>query len=1712
MTEKKPYLPSAPYPGIDPFSYSKRNVFFAREKEARALVRLVVMYRGVLLYADSGLGKSSLINAGLIPMAMQEGYQAERIRVQPKAGQEIIIERISEFGVVKTPFLPSIFASDDDPEPRIVLAVEEFLDLVHRKAEQYQPLLIFDQFEEWVTLFEGDSADQNPQDAKECQAKILEMLTGLIRDDNLPVKVLIALREDYLAKLNPLFKRFPDLPDQYLRITPLDGDQVKRAIRGPFVEHPGRYPSELGSKLAKKILAQFEQRAAGEEIRLTEVQIVCRRLWDEYALQVSEITEEEFRLQEEVKGIIEGFLKSEVENLESDLRYRVMQVLGTLITEAGTRDIVSEPSLRKLLGGIELSEALGFLEIRRLVHKTNRRGTNFYELSNEWLIPPIQKEKLQLEHEKELEEAERLAREEAEAKSAQKLAQEAEARRQIEKQRREEAETYAKAQEMAASQLRKRANYLIFAVVIALILAFLASLGFRNARIESNEKSIAQADAEFAAQFALTKAAEAENAQKIAETATSDEEKARVEAELALKKVKAAYNIIRSNQLAAVAIENLETDPQLSLLLSIEAVRLARTIESENALRQTIQFTRREDFILSQGEGVNSLLFDSSDKRLISAGDGSNLRLWQLASIGKSFQEFGADHWIDDASISPDGERILAVIDNEALMVWTIDGDFQFAIEEGDDWIVSAEFSPDGSLIYAHYENGTVLLWDRDGNEIASPALFGVLDDCYAISFDPLGAKIALVDASGKAFIKDLEGETLATLEGQADFVYKIEFSLDGNRLLTTADDGTAFLYDSSGNELASINSPEFSIEDASFSPDGAIVLTTSDDGIIRLWDDQGQLIAVIEEPEFYLHTAKFSPDGKWVASVSDQGIVHLWDLGGKWITTLRSDSFTLYPPIFSPDGTLVAVIDNDQTVRLWDIATLNKTGQAFLVAILQDDSENFTSASFHPVDSRILTKSESGTARLWAGIEDGEYGILHGSSDQIVGIALNESEQSLSAVGYDGSILEWDLMDLTDTERKIPDFNEKIIAAFFSNDHELLAFVDDEGYYRVWGMEEAKTPQRMDQYIWSYAAAFNPDGNLLAYAVEYYFIELRDVSDLSLIFRSRWAHEGDIRDLAFSPDGLWLASTGDDGTVRLWNMNDLDTDPIILRGHVRGVTTLAFSQDGKWLASGSEDGNLRLWDVQQATQGNVEGAERGTLRGHQTPISSIVFDDVGKYVIAGGADGTLRRWEVNFEDIEQIACNYVSRNFTYSEWETYFVDDEEYRQTCSTVPPDISVVDELINQRMLDDALAVLQILDEHDPSLEIIPQAQLAYMLGEAYLQDDLVDQALPSLREAVELDPSLSKEVSGLILGIGREMLVVGDFDKALVILQVALDFNPDLDINPRAEVAFSKGSQYLQEGLIDEALALFEEAATEDDSLREEAGILLGEFGYERVLEGKFDEALVIFRVAMEYNPTLGMDTEIEISPERLVAQMMVYHARDLVGYGEIIQAWDILQQVLSYDPGLEINLEMAMVYSLLSADLGIDSLPDELPKEIGMILEALNAIRADQIDFAFERLEKVAELVPSMDLVPEKVVVNELVRRGVYFANLEDVSQANANFRAVDQYGYLRQINFGDSVSGVIELGGYQAWQFEGEAGQIVSIFMERDKSFLDPYLIIVPQGVGTLAEDDDSGGDLNAMISFYTLEETGPYIIVARGYDELSYGAYTLTLEEVSSP
>lgn len=412
--------PAVPFRGIESFRFVDQRIFFARKEETRKLIRAVTLYRGVLFYGDSGSGKSSLINAGLFPEAMQEGFAPERLRVQPRRGEEIIVERISTSPDGKPPYLPSLFADTEATATRVVLSTDVFRSRVESLKQTFSeqvPLLIFDQFEEFVTLFEeAPRKEAEILEAMEAQESILRAIVALMRDQQLQIKLLFVFREDYLAKLTKLFALCPDLPDQYLRLTAPDVASLHVIIRGSFEKFPGHFGKELSEDLTNNLAAAIKTRSEGNKVNLSEVQIAGLKLWQSK-------NPDALFAEKGVQGLLEDYLADALKELPNDLRDPAVALLSRLVTPSGTRNIVSEDDLiAQLTEDENLSEEISKTALRalvddtKLVRRERRYDTRYYDIVSEFLVPWIMRkkaERLTEAAQREMEAIERLKRRKA---------------------------------------------------------------------------------------------------------------------------------------------------------------------------------------------------------------------------------------------------------------------------------------------------------------------------------------------------------------------------------------------------------------------------------------------------------------------------------------------------------------------------------------------------------------------------------------------------------------------------------------------------------------------------------------------------------------------------------------------------------------------------------------------------------------------------------------------------------------------------------------------------------------------------------------------------------------------------------------------------------------------------------------------------------------------------------------------------------------------------------------------------------------------------------------------------------------------------------------------------------------------------------------------------------------------------------------------------
>ena len=227
-------------PYVGPRALRQGEQIYGREREARQLFELLIAERVVLLYSPSGAGKTSLIQAALVPQLAQEEF-----RVLPT----IRVSRGVAAGLVpRNPYVMSALLSLEQnvpPEraiPQAQLAEMEFADyLAKREAEDESEgslFLIFDQFEEILTF--------DPLN-REAKAEFFSQLATGLRD--LERWALFSMREDHVAGLDPYLRPLPTRLKATFRLDLLTAEKARLAVQGPAHDEGVEFTEEATTKL-----------------------------------------------------------------------------------------------------------------------------------------------------------------------------------------------------------------------------------------------------------------------------------------------------------------------------------------------------------------------------------------------------------------------------------------------------------------------------------------------------------------------------------------------------------------------------------------------------------------------------------------------------------------------------------------------------------------------------------------------------------------------------------------------------------------------------------------------------------------------------------------------------------------------------------------------------------------------------------------------------------------------------------------------------------------------------------------------------------------------------------------------------------------------------------------------------------------------------------------------------------------------------------------------------------------------------------------------------------------------------------------------------------------------------------------------------------------------------------------------------------------------
>jgi len=664
-------------------------------------------------------------------------------------------------------------------------------------------------------------------------------------------------------------------------------------------------------------------------------------------------------------------------------------------------------------------------------------------------------------------------------------------------------------------------------------------------------------------------------------------------------------------------------DSTRGMLLALEALEKDATGERpyipqvESALWTAVQNHREELVLQSHLGAARSVAFSPDGHHVVAAHEGG-VALWDVTVGAPHMELIGGKGSVRSAIVSPNGRHILTASGDATVRMWNAaSGEIELTLRGHEAPVSWATFSPDGKIILSASEDRSVRLWDvSSGGTVA--VLRGHDKAVTFADFSPDGRRVVSASRDGSARLWDVAtGRISRVLRGHTGPVVRAGFSPDSRRVVTASDDATSRIWDvATGSTLAVLSGHQGRVRTAGFSPDGERVVTSSDDRTARLRRAaDGEVIAVLQGHERGVGAIAFSPDGRRILTGTDSGAVHLWDaLTGERIAVLRGHHKPIQSVSFSPDGRRAATASDDGTVRIWT-ATRETNFK-----ILEGHDDRVRGAALSPDGQEVVSASSDGTGRLWRADTGEVSAVLEGHDGKVVAAAFSPDGQRVITGSQDRTARIWDATT-GESLAVLKGHGGWVRDAAFSPDGARIVTASGDGTARQWDAASGKLLailQGHDDQV--HSGVFSPDGKRIVTASSDHTARVWD-SETSQPVLTLSGHEGTVRSAAFSPDGKLIVTASDDRTACLWNA-DTGEQVRVLQGHERELRSAAFSPDGLRVVTGSIDRMARVWDVKS-------GETVARLIGHKGPVQHASFSTDGLSILTASSDDTLRIWSV---------------------------------------------------------------------------------------------------------------------------------------------------------------------------------------------------------------------------------------------------------------------------------------------------------------------------------------------------------------------------------------------------------------------------------------------------------------------------------------------------
>ena len=1168
-----------PYIGPRTFRKDEGHLFFGREREARDLIALVASEKLVLFYAQSGAGKSSLVNTRLIPSLEFKSYQVLPVgRVGGDGPGNVDVDNIFVYnlirGIVQQKADDDVLANLSLPKFLAGLDVDENgyfynVDLLEELDEPIKDegtavirrALILDQFEELLSTH---------SEAWEKRDDFFEQLAQAMQEDPY-LWVILVMREDYIANLDPYAHFLPgELRVRYY-MQRLERDAALQAIKIPAMNRQRPYADGVAESLVDDLSRSQIVRPdgdldyfRGQYVEPIVLQAVCYRLWEKLPEGGSEITKDDLLrfmvdvnkalggyYAERVKDVVEGEVAQKLEIKEREIR----EWFGKeLITEGGTRNKVAQ-GIGGKSGRMDDAIAQEFVKRGDLVRaEKSGSGLTFYELTHDRMVEPI------LTNNKEWD-----------ISNSSYFRPQAEA---WDEGGRSEIELLSgEALSTAQQYARENPNKLI-----PLEEEFL-----EDSQISQNEKQaklrtrilISLATIGIVLFGAVVWVITANRERQIALDASKAALEAKTEAINAEQQAQASADKLLASELAEIALDR-SVRIDHSILLSIAAYNKSRDDQkAQQALFDNLQRVQRNYQLASLPDDSATDIFLSSNGSSIAALGEEWIIVWPLSDQPGQWEKIDVEDTEREVYFSPDG-RIFTTVDRMGIRRWSLNetsvdelGGSSINFHDG----AITDLFTRGSMFFSIGEDGSYIRWNETDDSQKQVWIRGS-DETIVIS--PSGNSFAVIDGDDIITLRDMENpENSEGEEGK----YPI------------------------------------------FSPDGTYFAFVGIDKTITIRTvlDDNAKVTIWPELEGNISALNFSEKGEYLTA-SDGSQTEIWEFreNGEWVSFETLDMNTAGH--FSPDGKMLAFSNRIYCLSSKQLLNM-PSGQVFY--------------TFSPNGKTLVTWSAQGSGPflLW-NIEDGCDGLADIDPSEISGVTtilLSPNGETLVGIESDGTIRIRDAGDgaVFGDPLYQPDGDEFVsLGPLFSPGGNRLALLDGENEIHLWnisrdsagrlvaqGFDEETPEEILSASITDFE--FVTDDVLVAGRKDGYIVKWNIASEnISPLLDADVS--GRIVNLVFNPaPGTNQAlSISQNSTVLIDVMNGEQlSEP--MEGEYQDVHW------GKGLLATLLDGSIAIWDIETGTRFEYDDSISGTMV-HFIPSG-------GYFLVSDGEEMALYDTE-NFE------------------------------------------------------------------------------------------------------------------------------------------------------------------------------------------------------------------------------------------------------------------------------------------------------------------------------------------------------------------------------------------------------------------------------------------------------------------------------------------------